>query len=53
MAIATTDTTNAYDKSAADGQIFENITQAAQVTFAENGHLKNLVTTYTRHGPPG
>jgi hypothetical protein len=53
MAIATTDTTNAYDSTAASGEIFENITQAAQFTFAENGLLRNLVTTYNMQGTPG
>ena len=44
---------NLYDTGLAAGQIFENITQAAQFTFNENAFLRNVVTTYNMVGTPG
>jgi len=44
---------NLYDTGLASGQIFENITQAAQFTFNENAFLRNVVTTYNMVGTPG
>ena len=44
---------NLYDTGLADGEIFENITQAAQFTFNENAFLRNVVTTYNMVGTPG
>ena len=44
---------NTYDSGLAAGQIFENITQAAQFTFNENALLRNLVTEYNMVGTPG
>lgn len=44
---------NTYDTGLASGQIFENITQAAQFTFNENALLRNLVTEYNMIGTPG
>jgi hypothetical protein len=43
----------ALDLSAANGHLFENITQAAQFTFNENALMKNLVTMYDMQGTPG
>lgn len=53
MAIATTNVTNALDTGAASGQLFENVSQAAQFTFNENALLRNLVTVYNMQGTPG
>ena len=44
---------NLYDTGLAAGQIFENMTQAAQFTFNENALLRNLVTVYDMQGTPG
>mgnify|MGYP002623093081 FL=1 len=44
---------NLYDSGLGSGQIFENITQAAQFTFNENALLRNLVTEYNMVGTPG
>ena len=44
---------NLYDTGLAAGEIFENITQAAQFTFNENALLRQLVTTYNMVGTPG
>jgi hypothetical protein len=44
---------NLYDTGLAAGQIFENITQAAQFTFNENAMLRQLVTMYNMVGTPG
>lgn len=35
------------------GELFENITQAAQYTLNENALLRNLVTVYNMQGTPG
>jgi len=35
------------------GQLFENITQAAQFTLNENALLRNMVTVYNMQGTPG
>ena len=53
MAIATTNQVNALDTGAASGQLFENVSQAAQFTFNENALLRNLVTVYNMQGTPG
>ena len=44
---------NEYDLGNANGEIFENMTQAAQFTFNENALLRNLVTVYDMVGTPG
>ena len=44
---------NEYDLGNANGQVFENMTQAAQFTFNENALLRNLVTVYDMVGTPG
>jgi len=44
---------NEIDLGNTNGEIFENITQAAQFTFNENALLRNLVTVYNMQGTPG
>ena len=44
---------NELDTGNSAGQLFENITQAAQFTLNENALLKNLVTVYDMQGTPG
>ena len=46
-------TANIYDTGLGNGQIFENMTQAAQFTFNENALLRNLVTVYDMQNTPG
>ena len=44
---------NELDTGNSAGQLFENITQAAQFTLNENALLRNLVTVYDMQGTPG
>ena len=44
---------NELDTANSAGQLFENITQAAQFTLNENALLRNLVTVYDMQGTPG
>ena len=44
---------NELDTGNSAGQLFENITQAAQFTMNENALLRNLVTVYDMQGTPG
>ena len=44
---------NELDPGNSAGQLFENITQAAQFTLNENALLRNLVTVYDMQGTPG
>jgi len=44
---------NELDTGNSAGQLFENITQAAQYTLNENALLRNLVTVYNMQGTPG
>jgi len=44
---------NELDTGNSAGELFENITQAAQFTMNENALLRNLVTVYDMQGTPG
>lgn len=44
---------NELDTGNSAGELFENITQAAQYTLNENALLRNLVTVYNMQGTPG
>jgi hypothetical protein len=44
---------NEIDTGNSAGELFENVTQAAQFTMNENALLRNLVTIYNMQGTPG
>ena len=44
---------NEIDTGVANGELYENISQAANYTFQENAMLRNLVTMYDMTGTPG